>query len=210
MAAKVTGLVPMVHVVSVEGSISFYEQLGLEVVNRLKNQGGTTVWTFMKSRGAEIMFTLGEEPVAAGQQGILFYLYADNLVGLREQLTAKGVSVSAITFPPYMQKGEMQLQDPDGYCLMIGQSDRGFGIEESKNQLRGTRHGGLWRQENWLRGDRNGWAHRVSNPCQVQVVRELRTRRIGHHARLIGRVVPDSQLLPAGRANHTARPYIIS
>jgi|SRR5215469_11677866 len=123
MPAIVTGLVPMVHVSDVERSINFYTKLGLNMVNKLSNQNGTTVWTFMKSGGAEIMFTIADEPVVPSQQAVLFYLYANDLVGLREQLIAKEVSVSQITFPPYMKKGEMCVNDPDGYCLLIGQSD---------------------------------------------------------------------------------------
>jgi len=116
-------LVPMVHVADVDRSIKFYTQLGLNMVNRLSNKNGTAVWTFMKSAGAEIMFTIADEPVVPSQQAVLFYLYANDLVGLREQLIAKEVSVSPITFPPYMKKGEICINDPDGYCLLIGQSD---------------------------------------------------------------------------------------
>jgi catechol 2,3-dioxygenase-like lactoylglutathione lyase family enzyme len=123
MPAMVTGLVPMVHVADVERSINFYTQLGLNMVNKLSNQRGTTVWTFMKTAGAEIMFTIADKPVVPSQQAVLFYLYANDLAGLREQLIAKEVSVSPITFPPYMKKGEICVNDPDGYCLLIGQSD---------------------------------------------------------------------------------------
>jgi len=34
-----------------------------------------------------------------------------------------GVRVSAITHPAYMPKGEVRVDDPDGYCLLIGQVD---------------------------------------------------------------------------------------
>jgi hypothetical protein len=33
------------------------------------------------------------------------------------------VKVSRITYPDYMPKGEIRVEDPDGYCLLIGQSD---------------------------------------------------------------------------------------
>lgn len=122
MTSTVTGLVPMAHVADVERSIRFYEQLGLKLVNRLQKPDGLTFWAFMKSSGAEIMFSLADEPVVASQQAVLFYLYAGNLAGLRQELIA-GVRVSEITFPFYMEKGEMRMDDPDGYCLLIGQSD---------------------------------------------------------------------------------------
>ncbi len=53
----------------------------------------------------------------------MYYLYASNLVSLREDLLAKGIKVSAITYPQYMRKGEVRVEDPDGYVLLIGQAD---------------------------------------------------------------------------------------
>lgn len=68
------------------------------------------------------MFALASEPVIAGQHAVLFYRYSPNLVALREHLLACGVKVSAIRFPEYMPKGEIRVDDPDGYCLLIGQA----------------------------------------------------------------------------------------
>jgi hypothetical protein len=59
--------------------------------------------------------------VIAGQQAVLFYLYTDDLIALREVLLASGVAVSEISYPFYMEKGEIRLEDPDGYVLLIGQ-----------------------------------------------------------------------------------------
>ena len=62
-------------------------------------------------------------PVIAGQQAVLFYLYADNLTALRKQLLASSVAASEITHPFYQEKGEIRVEDPNGYVLLIGQSD---------------------------------------------------------------------------------------
>jgi hypothetical protein len=35
---------------------------------------------------------------------------------------ANGVKVSPIAYPSYMPKGEIQVDDPDGYTLLIGQA----------------------------------------------------------------------------------------
>jgi hypothetical protein len=40
---------------------------------------------------------------------------------LREHLLASALPVSPITYPDYMPKGEIRLEDPDGYVLLIGQ-----------------------------------------------------------------------------------------
>jgi hypothetical protein len=36
---------------------------------------------------------------------------------------ASGVKVSAISYPDYMPKGEIRVDDPDGYTLLIGQAN---------------------------------------------------------------------------------------
>ena len=122
MSPRVTGLTPMAHVADVQRSVSFYELLGLKVRNTLEAADGTLVWAHVECELAELMFARADEPVVATQQGVLFYLYSPDLVALREHLLAKGVGASAITYPSYMPKGEMRLEDPDGYVLLIGQA----------------------------------------------------------------------------------------
>ncbi len=53
---------------------------------------------------------------------VLFYLYAQNLKSLREELLAKGFAASEISYPEYLPEGEFRMEDPDGYTLMIAQS----------------------------------------------------------------------------------------
>ncbi len=69
---------------------------------------------------AELIFARASAPVISSQQAILFYLYSPNLVALREYLISAGVPVSPITCPSYMPKGEVCVEDPDGYTLLIG------------------------------------------------------------------------------------------
>jgi Glyoxalase/Bleomycin resistance protein/Dioxygenase superfamily len=118
----VTGLTPMAHAAEVERSIYFYKLLGMEVRGSLKNPAGYLQWVHLGCEQAEIMFARAAEPVIAGQQAVLFYLYSPDLIALREHLLANGVRVSAITYPEYMPKGEIRVDDPDGYCLLIGQA----------------------------------------------------------------------------------------
>jgi len=40
---------------------------------------------------------------------------------LRAQLAAAGIDVSPISHPEYMPSGEMQLRDPDGNVVFVGQ-----------------------------------------------------------------------------------------
>ena len=123
MKSTIFSLVPMAHVADVQRSADFYELLGFKVASTFKNDAGLLSWVDLASGDARLMLTRADEPVVAAQQAVLFYLYADDLIGLRELLLGKGIAVSAITYPFYMKKGEIRVADPDGYVLLIGQAD---------------------------------------------------------------------------------------
>ena len=124
--AWVTGLIPMAFVADVQRSVDFYRLLGMEVRNCLKAGSGTgsgnVQWAHVACERADLMFARATEPVVPSQQAVLFYLYSPNLITLREHLRAEGVHVSSITYPDYMPKGEVRVEDPDGYTLLIGQA----------------------------------------------------------------------------------------
>jgi hypothetical protein len=120
--AKVTGLIPMAHSANVQGSVDFYKLLGMEVRGSLKTNSGELQWVHVACEQAELMFARATEPVVASQQAVLFYLYSPNLVALREYLISAGVRVSPVIYPDYMPKGEVRVEDPDGYTLLIGQA----------------------------------------------------------------------------------------
>ena len=111
----------MARVADVQRSIDFYKLMGLEVRGSLRNSSGDLQWVCLACEGAVVMFTRANQPVVASQQAVLFYLYSPDLIALREHLLASGVKVSGITHPEYMPKGEICVDDPDGYCLLIGQ-----------------------------------------------------------------------------------------
>jgi catechol 2,3-dioxygenase-like lactoylglutathione lyase family enzyme len=123
MAAKVTGLIPMAHAADVQRAADFYQQLGMEIRGSRRDPAGKLQWVHLNCEHADVMFARASEPVIPGQQAVLFYLYSPDLIALREHLLASGVEVSKITYPAYMPKGEIRVEDPDGYCLLIGQSD---------------------------------------------------------------------------------------
>ncbi|SRR5579862_4037381 len=123
MDSGVNGLIPMANVADVERSMHFYEQLGFDVKTNWKKDDGTMQWAHLKSSNGHIMFARADTAVDKRVQGVLFYMYSPNLAALREHLLQLGVKVSPITYPFYMEKGEMQIEDPDGYCLLIGQAE---------------------------------------------------------------------------------------
>ncbi len=92
------------------------------------------------------MLALASGLIAPESQAVLFYVYTENLAALRNHLLASGVAdageydrevpvrrsklwgtanaaglVAAIRHPFYMSKGEMRVEDLDGYTLLIGQ-----------------------------------------------------------------------------------------
>jgi|ERR1700674_3268613 hypothetical protein len=119
---KVTGLIPMAHAANVQRSVDFYKQLRMDIRGSLRTPSGDLQWVHLACDQADLMFARASEPVVASQQAVLFYLYSPDLIALRAHLLASGVKVSPITYPDYMPKGEIRGDDPDGYCLLIGQA----------------------------------------------------------------------------------------
>ena len=125
----VSGLVPMLPVLDVERSAAFYKLLGFAVGNRVPREGSMHwAWLYAPNvpdwrRGPNLMLSRSEGVIEQASQKILFYLYATNLVALREELLSVGQSPGQIRYPDYLPKGELELLDPDGYRLMIAQSD---------------------------------------------------------------------------------------
>jgi uncharacterized glyoxalase superfamily protein PhnB len=117
---RVRGLVPFVHVEDVERSIAFYYHLGF-IVASIYRYRGTSVWAELRSEGAELMVSTDGDSVDPAGQGVLFYLYSDDLAALREQLLADGIHVGEIVDGTPGPPQEMRLMDPDGYVLMVAQ-----------------------------------------------------------------------------------------
>lgn len=128
-SAPIRGIVAMIHVASVERSAEFYRLLGFEIGNTVPHEGPLQ-WAWLYAPrvedwrlGPNLMLARSGRPLNPGAQDVLFYLYATDLVALRNELLAHGVKASEISYPFYLPKGEFRITDPDGYCLMIAQSD---------------------------------------------------------------------------------------
>lgn len=119
---RVTGLIPFVHVEDVQRSIDFYHHLGFTLASVYKYKG-TPVWAELESGTAQLMVTTDGDPIDPAGQGVLFYLYSPDLSALREQLLANGVPAGEIEDGTPGPKEQMMLTDPDGYVLMIAQTE---------------------------------------------------------------------------------------
>ena len=122
MTQPLHGLVPIAHVANVARSIDFYRQLGFKVRNTLEPDG-QLVWAWLDNGKAHLMLSRAGQTMASGARDVILYLYAADVVAYREQLAAAGINVGPIEYPPYMPEGEFGLEDPDGYCLLVGQTD---------------------------------------------------------------------------------------
>jgi len=120
--ADVHRVVAFAHVADVARTQAFCARLGFRVLDELQGEDGRPYWTHIKAGAASLMFALASEPVIASQQAVLFYMYCDDVAGLRARLAEAGIGVSEITYPPYMEEGEIRVEDPDGYTILIGQA----------------------------------------------------------------------------------------
>jgi predicted enzyme related to lactoylglutathione lyase len=119
MPPAMRALVPMASVKDVPRSIEFYRKLGFELHNDFTPPGKSSPsWVWLASKGAHLMVTSAATP-ATGQQGVLFYLYCDDVKAARSELEGAGVAVGEIKFPFYAPKGEFKIEDPDGYVLLV-------------------------------------------------------------------------------------------
>ena len=139
-ACAVRNLIPFVHVADVEQSLSFYALLGFAHGDTLQDLRGRTYWGSAASGKAQIMFAQAQPDPLPEQQAVLFYMYCEDVAALRTHLLACGLHhggtylgqpgpnadrrvVFEISHPDYMQRGELRIADPDGYCILVGQLD---------------------------------------------------------------------------------------
>ena len=120
MKSTVNVLVPFAHVADVARSIAFYKKLGFEVGDALAI-GSALSWCMLDSGEAHLMLARATGPIDPRQQAVVFYFFTDDVAALRAQLVADKIEVSPVSRPPHMPNGEIRLDDPDGYVLLIGQ-----------------------------------------------------------------------------------------
>ena len=114
----------MVSVSDVPRSIVFYEHLGFAVANSVTPEGeDKPSWAWLSSGEAQLMVTTACDPINPEQQGILFYLYVENISATHIELVTAGLQPGPIETPFYAPQGEFRLTDPDGYTLMISHTD---------------------------------------------------------------------------------------
>ena len=121
MSWKVVELVPLAYVAEVERSLAFYCKLGLAVSGRTQDGNIDFAGLRIEDGRTVLMLSRGQKKLLPHQQRVIFYLYTRDLKALRERLVADGIEVSPIVKREYMERGEVELKDPDGYTVLIGE-----------------------------------------------------------------------------------------
>ena len=134
---KLTNLIPMLGVADVRRSREFYEEaLGFKCLNTFE-PCGTLFWCLLcpdkdwgdgpPARGEIMLTQLSESCLEGdpkpGRNGVYFYFYPDDVVGLHTSLKTRGYKVSDLRVTIYQMK-EFELEDPDGYQLWFGQETK--------------------------------------------------------------------------------------
>ncbi len=119
---KLSGMVPMICVSDVAGSVEFYQRaLGFQVLNTYEHEGQLN-WVFLRSDQVELMLVLGEEPFGDRRsRDVILYFYPTQIEALHANLMQQGFAVSELSATFYGMK-EFRLEDPDGYELCFGQA----------------------------------------------------------------------------------------
>ena len=121
-ADGVSDLIPFVHVTDPARSVAFYERLGFSVKETHEHEGRLD-WAALESGSGQLMLARASAPIDRAQQAVLFYLHSDDLAGFRARLVAEGLTVGEIRDGTPGPRQELALSDPDGYCLMVAQSE---------------------------------------------------------------------------------------
>ena len=140
---RITESVPMAHVADVDKSLEFYALLGFNCESRFSSDTGETNWAAVTSGKARLFLARASGAIVPSEQAVLFYMYSKDVVGLRKYLLGKGLGdagnppdekrvelseiakannvVFRIVPRFYMPMGELRIQDPDGYVILVGQ-----------------------------------------------------------------------------------------
>jgi catechol 2,3-dioxygenase-like lactoylglutathione lyase family enzyme len=120
---SVSDLIPFVHVADIARSIDFYRLLGFEVRGTHVHDGRLD-WASLASDQAQLMLARADSEIDRRRQLVLFYLYAEDLDALRDHLVAHDLSAGPIRDGTPGPARELSLSDPDGYCLMVAETER--------------------------------------------------------------------------------------
>lgn len=117
---KMTRLIPMLPVRSIEASIAFYEKLGFSIEQRRDDWG----WAMLCCGECRIMVDRSINKHRDAPRDAVLYLYPDDIAAYHAQVRRNGLSVPDLDTTFYGLT-EFRIDDPDGNRLWIGQAAAG-------------------------------------------------------------------------------------
>ncbi|HKF47242.1 MAG TPA: VOC family protein [Terracidiphilus sp.] len=114
----------MAHVSDVARSLEWYARLGFTLMHSFTPPDRPLQWAHVRNGGADLMLVRSGRAMNPDAQDVLFYLYAKGVAAYREWLLAQGLKPGELKFPPYAVHGEFRIDDPDGYCLLVGDTEQ--------------------------------------------------------------------------------------
>jgi catechol 2,3-dioxygenase-like lactoylglutathione lyase family enzyme len=115
---------PMARVADLPRSRAWYAKLGFAAEQVWTPVGRPTEWAHVRKAGAQLMLVRSDRPRNPGAQDVLFYLYAEGVAAGREKLLGEGWPPGALGNPVYAEHGELRMEDPDGYGLLVGDTEQ--------------------------------------------------------------------------------------
>lgn len=109
-------LVPMLPVMSMPASVTFYEKLGFAVENRNDEWG----WAMLRCGDCQLMLDQSINLQPGAPRTSVLYLYPENLADFHRHARENGLSVPELDSTFYGMT-EFRMEDPDGNRLWIGQ-----------------------------------------------------------------------------------------
>ena len=122
---RMSRLIPMLPVKSVQASAEFYEKLGFTVEQRNDQWG----WAMLRFDECRLMLdeSINAHPDAPRQS--VLYLYPEDIRAYHQQVRENGLAVGDLGVTFYNMT-EFRLDDPDGNRLWIGQNASATAREE--------------------------------------------------------------------------------
>jgi uncharacterized glyoxalase superfamily protein PhnB len=118
-ACTVRELWPLLTVQDLGRSIAFYrDQLGFELVGDAQS-AGRVFWCRLQRGAASLMLQQAEEedgPPAGRGRGVSLYFVCDEVDGLYEEFTHRGVKLEPPSVAYYGMK-QLLVSEPDGYSI---------------------------------------------------------------------------------------------
>ena len=115
-------MVAAAYVRDIDAARGFYELLGFH--EHSAGRSPTSAWSSLHHGDHSVLLVSTTPPLDIPALPLLFYFFVDDLNAVVGALTAVGVAVTHVGYPPHATGGEVKLVDPDGNTVLLGQAER--------------------------------------------------------------------------------------